>query len=249
MIEVPERCPPKLLTFLGHGNPSAPCWFLGMEEGIDEQTMTLSDNLQVRLQQFGPIMDLHESVRLLGSPITLQRRPPTSTWPWMAKILRGLVERADNWSDRDHARRFIFESLGKSDGCSFIAELLPLPNKSDKAWPLPYNTWWPTRQAYERDVLPKRVELLRTAIGKYAPKWVIAHGKRHHDAFKLLFAEFHWREIGRLTIGTAPGTGTIAALTPFFGNGVFGECDAASLIEILAANPAANGTARSTGSP
>jgi hypothetical protein len=202
-----------------------------MEEGIDERTMRLDENIKVRLQHFTPIMDLHESVRLLGCPITRKSRPPTSTWPWMAKILRGLVERAENWSDPDEARRFIFEHLGKLDGCAFIAELLPLPKQRDAAWPALYSRWWPTREEYEREVLPQRIEFLQRQMAAYTPRWVIAHGKRHHKAYRRLFPGYQWTAKGRLTVGRSASSRTLVALSPFFGNGRFGVSDAALLIE------------------
>ena len=234
MIETSARCPEKLLTFVGHGNPAAPCWFLGMEEGIDERTMSLDENIMVRLQHFAPIMDLHESVRLLGCPITRTSRPPTSTWPWMAKILRGLVERAEDWSDPAEARRFIVERLGKMDGDAFIAELLPLPKQSDAAWPALYSRWWPTREEYEREVLPPRIAFLQQQMATYTPRWVIAHGKRHHEAYRRLFPDYQWAEKGRLEVGRSSGSHTLVALAPFFGNGQFGVSDAALLIESFA---------------
>src|SRR5262249_58207086 len=93
VMQLPERCPEKLITFLGHGNPNGPCWFIGMEEGIDERTLSLEDNIRVRLDNFDGIMDLHESLRLLGTGMIGPNVPRTQTWHWLAKILLALVER------------------------------------------------------------------------------------------------------------------------------------------------------------
>jgi hypothetical protein len=228
-----EQVVKALLDFLGHGNISAPCWFLGMEEGADENALALEANVRTRLAHFEPAMCLHESVRLLGSPITATRRPNTPTWPWMAKIIRGLVLGASDWRDPNLAREYITTSLGKKNAHCFMAELMPLPRKRYGAWPPCYAAWWPTSQAYERAVMPARVALLQRMIQEHRPKWVIAYGKTHHSAYKSVFPDASWIDHGRLSLGRSPRTETSIALVPFLGIGAFGERDAEELLGAL----------------
>src|SRR5690349_21386464 len=175
-------------------------------------------------------MCLHDSVRLLGSPITATRRASTPTWPWMAKIVRGLVHGAPDWRDPKLAREYITNSLGKKDGHCFLAELMPLPRKRYGAWPPCYATWWPTSQAYERAVMPARVSLLQRMIREHRPKWVVAYGKTHHAGYKSVFPDASWFENRRLTFGRSPLTDTRIALVPFLGIGAFGARDVEAIL-------------------
>ena len=227
-----NRCPEKLLEFLGHGNLHAPCWFIGMEEGVDETAMPLEQSLEVRLRAFDRTMDLREAAMLLNSPITAERRPPTPTWPWMAKILRGLVGGESDWTDPGRARRFVVERLGTLDGVSFLAELLPLPKKDAGSWPATYRRWWSTREEYERAVLPERISLLRAQLRTCEPRCVIAYGKRHHPTFKQIFQGCSFTAAGRIMTGEWTEKTTVI-LTPFLGNGQFGVRDVQSILEAV----------------
>lgn len=236
-MDTSNSCPRSLLDFRGYGNPNSSCWFIGMEESLDEAKMPLHLNIEVRVRHFTPVMDLHESVRLLGSPITRLAMPNTSTWPWMAKLVRGLVDGKQDWPDRKLAREFIVSRLGRLDGTSFLAEMLPLPKRQDGAWPTLYARWWATRQDYEKDVLHSRIRLLQELVSEYRPRWVIAYGKRHHDAYKQIFPIHRWvkKDVGRscIEIGEAQDHSTRVVLSPFFGNGAFGRRHASMIIESL----------------
>ena len=229
-FELGRACPEKLLDFLGHGNPDGTCWFLGMEESIDESVHTLEQNLAIRLKHFEPIMDLHESVRLLGRPISQRDRPKTPVWPWMAKIIRALVHREVDWFDPDQARRYVAERLGKVDEACFLAELLPLPRAKDGQWQHPDSRWWSTPRLYEEEIVPRRIQMLRSLMSRHQPRWVIAYGRRHHDRYKEVFSDRRWEVIDRLTIGKADVVPRFVALVPFLGNGQFGCSDVESLV-------------------
>ena len=65
----------KIVGFLGYGNPCAPVWFIGIEEGLgDANDADLSGNLHAR-GTFEEVMDLwraHKLLREEGQPVDIE---------------------------------------------------------------------------------------------------------------------------------------------------------------------------------
>ena len=81
----------RIVNFLGYGRPSAPVWFMGIEEGLGNMnSQDISANLKARAS-FENTMDLREAhmrLRERGRPIDIENQPPsTQVWQWMAKIM------------------------------------------------------------------------------------------------------------------------------------------------------------------
>jgi hypothetical protein len=99
----------RILGFLGYGRPSAPTWFIGLEEGLgDQDSLDHAYNLKAR-GTWEEVMDLERSDLLLhrkGEPMQdALRPPPTRTWRWMAKICRALAGSPD-WEDKYAAEHY-----------------------------------------------------------------------------------------------------------------------------------------------
>ena len=68
----------KLLAFRGYGNPSAPFWFVGMEEGGSSD----AEHLRMRADLFSSLEDLAESHKHFKSHD--MTKLTTSTWRLMS---------------------------------------------------------------------------------------------------------------------------------------------------------------------
>jgi hypothetical protein len=132
----------KLVGFLGYGNPSAPVWFIGIEEGIGGMTPDdESYNLKAR-SRFDTIMDLHRAHLLLqenGRPIDIKHNPPsTQVWQYMAKIMlarRNEFECAPEnreavVKNRKAVHHYIGHKLGRAGNETFLTELKPFPQRA-----------------------------------------------------------------------------------------------------------------------
>lgn len=197
----------RLLSFVGYGNPAGRFWFVGMEEAGALTT----DELRVRADLFHPIDDLARVHTLADYWMDIGKLIPT--WSAMARLALRL-EGHPRWHDRDSIRAYQRERLGRISGDSFLTEILPLPSPSRAVWP--YGSLFPDRKAYEAEVLPHRIRLLRGLFDEYRPDYVFCYGKANWPHHERLFAGavFEELETGRVRVG-ALGQSRII-LTHFF---------------------------------
>jgi hypothetical protein len=195
----------KLLSFKGYGNPAGPYWFVGAEEygqGTEQELLT-------RATRFREIDDLSRVHSLPDLHFAIQRLLPT--WGAMCKIVLRLKDDPD-WWDGETCRRYQSQTLGITDGDTFLTELLPLPRPSGRHWPRrwPWSSW----DEYARTVLPERIAALRRLFDANRPRFVFCYGKSFWPYHKKVFPEADFKPIveGKVQMA-ALGTSTIA-LTP-----------------------------------
>lgn len=202
-----------LTGFLGYGNPAGAFWFIGLEERASGTDDVLRHELEVRAQHFGPIEDLTALEAKEFDTPTFSIANYVRTWRIMSKIVLHLRGN-DDWQLK--AADYQAKRLGRRDGETFLAELLPLPAPSASQWP--YTRLFPTRAAYESSILPRRIEALRTLLRQHRPAWIFCYGKSYWSQFQRLFpdiAEFRPLAGGDILTGLTPARGR-AVLTPFF---------------------------------
>jgi hypothetical protein len=172
----------KLLDFNGWGNPGGDFWFVGMEERGDGTDLELRWWLG-----FEPIEDLipaHLRWKQFNPDEPFNPSALIRTWATMSKIvlrLRG----EEKWSETDQLRRYQAERLGRRGGETFLTELLPLPARSAQDWP--YSVLWLTRAEYEREVRPKRIQVLRELHERHTPRYVFCYGKANWEHYQKIF--------------------------------------------------------------
>lgn len=159
----------RLMKFQGYGNLKGPVWFLGIEEKLPDKS-NRNRELKKRLL-FDPLMDLAKAQKILGREIPNAK---TKTWNWMSKFALGLLHPAYDWKDTATTRFYKSEHLGRSNGETFLTELFPLPARSSKT--TPYLEKYRKREDYERQVLPIRIQWLKSALKRYKPRYVIVYG-------------------------------------------------------------------------
>jgi hypothetical protein len=171
-----------LLRFVGYGRLSAPWWFIGLEEGTKDQTVENAIRMHA---SFGPetVVDLERAMRLAG----FQTMPTNPTWRFVATIAAAL-HGTDDW------RAYQNERMGRSDGETLLAEILPLPAPRLASWPDAYKGRWERRRDYRREVLPHRIRYLGAVIDEQRPALIIGYGKTYWPKYEQLTPDVDWRD-------------------------------------------------------
>jgi hypothetical protein len=206
----------RIVAFLGYGNPSAPVWFVGIEEGLGNMNSAETlKNLKAR-GRFESTMDLRDAHLLLeegGQPIEIQnKRNFTPVWEYMSKIMLARSGKSKSeWQNLEAVRQHVRHKLGRANGETFLTELSPIPSKkaSDKTWMALFKSLDPELCTKIKD----RQKALKVLLGKQT-KLVICYGKRP-DEFANLF-DIKWHEIA---LDVFQANDPRFLLLPFFGVG------------------------------
>lgn len=201
---------PRIENFIGFGSPGARVLFIGLEEGLLDGT-DLAEDLQAR-SSYEPYMDLWEAQRDLkdctkyfGANAVCQR-----TWRPMCHLMlrrRGVLRPTKH-------ERAVYQAmkLGRRDGDTLLAELLPYPSHDKGAWPYERLGRFDTREAYERRMLPYRIKLLRQVMAHdVRPEIVVCYGKVHWPEFEQLFDGVTWADADAFRMGVYMGATVVLA--------------------------------------
>jgi hypothetical protein len=228
----------RLLTFRGYGNPSGRFWFVGMEEGGGD-----IESLRIRADKFSTLEDLAESHKRFDSH---DMSNLISTWRIMSAIV-GRISGIADWWDPDYARDYQAKHLGRTDGETYLTEILPLPKRSLDDWP--YGDIFDSPKDYFKQVFPDQRDSLQVEYEGADPKpqFVFCYGKKywphHREIFD--FVKFQPALSGKIQWGQ--NESTVFILTNFFGYGWtgFGEDFVDSLCEFAINKSSLNWSGRS----
>jgi len=228
----------RIVNFLGYGRPSAPVWFMGIEEGLGNMnSQDISENLKARAS-FEDTMDLREAhirLRERGRPIDIENQPPsTQVWQWMAKIM--LAHKGyEDWSDlvsakedirsraRKHiqscAKKYIQYQLGRSNGNTFLTELSPIPTA--KTTDQSFMSWFKENDTELDAKIRRRRDELRRMLKENHQSLVICYGYGNGGDRAREFADFLgvvWQSVPDCQ-EVCRSSDSKRLLLPFFGNG------------------------------
>lgn len=173
----------KLLNWQGYGNPAGQFWFIGMEEGGSPPTKELA----ARADLWEPVEDLALAPRPWEHNLNLEKSI-TSVWDGMCKIV-GRISGAPDWNENSFVRKYQSEQLGRREGETFLTEVLPLPKRRAHEWP--YESLWPTREQYEEEIRPERLQMLRSLYEQWKPALTFCYGIanwRNNPYYQQIFA-------------------------------------------------------------
>lgn len=208
----------RIERFIGFGRRDAPVVFIGMEEGLKDAG-ALDEDLAIRSNYESQVMDLREAHRGIAGTeryFDPDRAPRQPTWRVMADLMlrrEGLT--SPTGEDR---RRYRALRLGRSDGDTLLAELLPYPHPKASDWLYERFGKYRTREAYIDALLPRRSRLLRDVLAEAPREVVVCYGKTHWPHYQALFDEVNWRDKGPFRIGEA-GRARVILTTHFSDRG------------------------------
>jgi hypothetical protein len=205
--------------FVGFGSEKSPYIFLGMEEGLLSEA-TLDSDLAAR-SAYERYMDLYDAQAKLADTKKYFGEHPKNQPTWrpicdlMLRLTRNVAE-----PTKAQRLRYMADELGRRNGLTLLAELMPYPRKrADK-------TWWPYKRygryndygSYRKCVLPRRLALLTSVFAMPCQrKLIVAYGKSDWPDFKTLFQTtwtcakpFEWGRVGETAILLAPQLATRA---------------------------------------
>lgn len=166
--------------FFGYGNLEAKYWFVGLEEGGDDDPASVQKRLELWKASGRPaVVDLQRMMRALagidwfGPQAPLQR-----TW---RALIRARFAAEGQQPGLDDIRRYQREVLGRADGDTALLELLPLParrRRSDEPWRykdvgIPSLS---TREEYVQHYEEQRRDRLVDLIEAHQPRAVVTYG-------------------------------------------------------------------------
>jgi hypothetical protein len=207
----------RIVGFLGYGNVSARVWFIGHEEGLGRASHDEAIINLVARGHFQPIMDLvraHHFLRENGQSIEIETKKSfTQVWTWMAKLMRARAGEAD-WRDKEGAKAYVRQRLGRRTGETFLTELSPIPRRTqkDNSW----MDWFQTRKRDLNPLLEKRQKALRVLFYRHAPSLVVCYGSGAKCQFQELFSLGAWERTNELREASSDRH---ILMLPFFGNG------------------------------
>jgi hypothetical protein len=195
----------RIEQFIGFGRLDARIVFVGMEEGLKRANMLLQD-LKVRSTYETPVMDLKEACREDADGLRYfdpNHAPRQSTWRVMADLM---LRKEEKVPDTDSRRRYRALRLGRSDGDTLLAELLPYPHPKNENWLYKGFERYDTRKDYEDAMLPRRKRLLRSVLESEQRDLIICYGKKYWKHYEELFSDVRWHADGPHRFGQRGGS-------------------------------------------
>ncbi len=156
-------------NFFGYGSLSSPLWFVGMEEGVGNES--LDDRLHA-WEKLGKsaTVDIREFHRLINESRWFTGNAQIQK-TWKGPILAALAYFGMP-SGREEVRRYQTRKLATDDLA--LLELMPLPHKSLSSWS--YGNIFSTKSAYRESVAPQRIAWFKKQIEERSPKAVVMYG-------------------------------------------------------------------------
>lgn len=108
------------------------------------------EQLRLRARTFNPVKDLYSAHVNLGFDITGY----VPTWRVMLKLIMAM-QGDPGWQETASAQEYQATKLGRTQGDTFLTELMPLPCPNTKEWP--YESTCPSRDEYNAMVRPGRI--------------------------------------------------------------------------------------------
>lgn len=190
---------PYMSGFYGYGNPQAPVWFIGMEEGGGNNEA----EIQARLDAWEALghpefADLYQFHQRIGITQFFEGDKPKIQKTW--KRLCGYhLSLSSPTFDTESLRTFQATQLGRYNSETCLLELLPLPSSSLNDWiyaEITNNPWLVTRSKYKKHLMPIRQHRIRQLIQQHKPRRVVFYGSSYRNYWMEIAGSRDWSEDG-----------------------------------------------------
>lgn len=169
----------RIKNFWGYGNLNSDVWFVGMEEGYNQDNEVLLERLKATAN--AEVFDIYDDLRVdPGHVYWFEDGAPTqSTYRKLIYLLLYFQNKTE--PTLEEIRDFQIKHFGRKKNNHAALELMPLPAKSIKEKDWLYSDvdvkGLVSRKEYLATYKPARVQRLREMIGKHRPKIVIFYSR------------------------------------------------------------------------
>jgi hypothetical protein len=205
----------RIKNFWGYGNLKSQYWFIGMEEGYNEDKEILLDRFTATAHQ--QICDIYEDLKVdPGHVFWFEDGAPIQ--PTYRRLIEMMLYSQNKiHPDKEEIRQFQIDKLGRKKSNHALLELMPLPSKSiaEKDW-LYTNSGidgLSSRRDYLETYKSERIEALRKLIGEYKPKYVICYSLSYQEDWQQL-TDSSFIEVNPRRLYLAKDGDTTFAITP-----------------------------------
>ena len=205
----------RIKNFWGYGNLNGDVWFVGMEEGYNQNNEVLLERLKATAN--AEVFDIYDDLRVdPGHVYWFEDGAPTqSTYRKLIYLL--IYLRSGKEPTLEEIREYQIKKFGRKSSDHAVLELMPLPCKSIQKADWIYGSFGidglSSRKEYLATYKPVRVERLRSLIKDHKPKLVVFYSRLYAEDWALV-AGVSFTEIipGKLSI--AKDDGTVYAIVP-----------------------------------
>ena len=205
----------RIKNFWGYGNLDSPYWFIGMEEGYNEDNEVLLDRFTATAHM--QTCDIYDDLKVdPGHVYWFEDGAPIQ--PTYRRLIEMMIyAETGSHPDKEAIREFQIKQLGRKQSDHALLELMPLPSKSiaEKDW-LYTNSGvegLSSRKDYLETYKFERTEALRNLIEKYKPKYVICYSLSYQEDWQQL-TDIPFTEVNPRRLYLARDGKTTIAITP-----------------------------------
>jgi hypothetical protein len=171
----------RIKNFWGYGNLSGDVWFVGMEEGYNEDNEILLERFKATAN--AEVFDIYDDLKVdPGHVYWFEDGAPTqSTYRQLIYLLLYLQNKME--PTLEDIRDFQIKKFGRKISNHAALELMPLPAKSIRVKDWLYASTavkgLASRKEYLAEYKPMRVQRLRELVGIHKPKVVIFYSRTY----------------------------------------------------------------------
>ena len=205
----------RIKNFWGYGNLKSDIWFVGMEEGFNEETEDLYKRFKAT--EGKQIADVYEDLKIDAGSVKMFEDGANANNTYKPLIFIQIYLKKKMVPTLEQIKEFQMNSFGRSNSENAVLELMPLPSKSihNKDW-LYKETGikgLESRKEYLEMYKPLRVEVLKKLIEKHKPKLVLFYSKTYMEDWKNI-ADGEYTEQIPILLQTAKNHDTLLAVVP-----------------------------------
>jgi hypothetical protein len=225
----------RIKNFWGYGNLDSDIWFVGMEEGYNQNNEVLIE--RIKATSHSDVFDIYDDLKVdPGHVYWFEKGAPTQP-TYRLLIYIWLFLQTNREPTLEEIREYQIRKFGRKISDHAVLELMPLPSKSIKKKDWLYGdtgiSGLSSRKEYLLTYTPQRVEKLKELIRKHKPRLVLFYSKMYLDYWQQI-AEVPLKKVIINKLYTAKNHDTLYAMVPHpTKRGMF-KSDWKNIAEVLA---------------
>jgi len=225
----------RIKNFWGYGNLCGDIWFVGMEEGYNENNEVLFERFKATA--YHAVFDIYEDLKVdPGHVYWFEKGAPTQP-TYRSLIYIHLYLKTGKEPTLEEIREYQISEFGRRNSDHAVLELMPLPSKSIKESDWLYADsgieGLRSRKEYLATYKPQRVRELHALIQKHKPKLVLFYSRGYLLDWQQV-ASVPLKEMIQNKLHTAQDDSTVYAVVPHATSFGMSRNDWKNIAEVLA---------------